>query len=272
MTPEHGSDGPMKVIVPVKRVPDTAGDKPLDPTTRTLNRDDVETVLNPVDEFSIEEACRLKEDHGAEVTVLLVGPETASQTVRKALSYGLDAAIQVTDDRIAGSDALATARVIAAAVRDEDFDVLLFGNQSTDARTCLVPAAVAELLGLPALTYARHLEIDGDRAVVHREHDEGWDVVEAPLPVVVSVVEAINDPRFPTFKGIMAAKNRPVDVRSIDGLDLDPDLVGAANSATHILEFSPRPPREPGRTVTDDGTGEVGATALADWLQEQKFI
>lgn len=262
----------MRVIVPVKRVPDTAGDKPLDPDTRTLDRDKVETVLNPVDEFSVEEACRLQENHDAEVTVLLVGPETAGQTVRKALSYGLDAAIQVTDDRIAGSDALATARVIAAAVRDEDFDLLLFGNQSTDARTCLVPAAVAELLGLPALTYARHLEVDGGRLVVHREHEEGWDVVSASMPAVVSVVEAINDPRYPSFRGIMAAKNKPLDVRSLDDLDLDPELVGAANSATRLLDFAPRPPKEAGQTVTDDGTGEVGAVALADWLAEHKFI
>lgn len=262
----------MRVIVPVKRVPDTAGDKPLDPDTRTLDRDAVETVVNPVDEFSIEEACRLKENLGAEVTVLLVGPEHADQTVRKALSYGLDAAIQVSDDRIAGSDALAVARVIAAAVRDEDFDLLLFGNQSTDARTCLVPAAVAELLGLPSLTYARHLEVDGDRVVVHREHEEGWDVVESTLPAVVSVVEAINDPRYPSFRGIMAAKSKPLDLRSLDDLDLDPGLVGAANSATRVLDFAPRPPKEAGRVVSDDGTGTVGATALADWLQEKKLI
>jgi electron transfer flavoprotein beta subunit len=205
----------MKVIVPVKRVPDTAGEKSFDAGTRTVDRDAGEPVLCPVNEFSIEEAVRLKEAHGAEVTVLLVGPASAESTIRKALSYGLDGAIQVTDDAIAGSDALGTARVIAKAVEGTDFDLLLFGNQSTDARTSIVPAAVAELLGLPSLTYARHLEIDGEKVVVHREHEEGHDVVESTLPAVVSVVEAINDPRFPSFKGIMAAKSKPLEVRSL---------------------------------------------------------
>lgn len=261
----------MKVIVPVKRVPDTAGDKPIDEETRTVDRDAVEAVLNPVDEFSIEEAVRLKESHDAEVRVLLVGPDSAQSIVRKALSYGLDGAVQITDDAVAGSDALGTARVIAAALRQEEFDLALFGNQSTDARTCLVPAAVAELLGLPSLTYARHLEIDGDAVVVHREHEEGWDVVESSLPAVVSVVEAINEPRYPSFKGIMAAKSKPLEVKSLDDLGPDTTGVGADGAAATMYSFRPRPPREAGTIVEDDGSGSA-AVELADWMEDNKFI
>ncbi len=261
----------MKVIVPVKRVPDTAGEKVIDPDTRTVDRDAGETVLCPVNEFAIEEAVRIKERLDAEVVVLLVGPEEAQSTIRKALSYGLDGGLQITDDAIAGSDALGTARVIAAALEQEEFDLVVFGNQSTDARTCLVPAAVAELLGLPSLTYARHLDIDGEQVTVHREHDEGWDVVSSTLPAIVSVVEAINEPRYPSFKGIMAAKSKPLEVRSLADLGVTADEVGAGAAAATMYAHEPRPPKEAGTIVEDDGSG-AAASQLADWLVEKKFV
>jgi electron transfer flavoprotein beta subunit len=261
----------MKVIVPVKRVPDTAGEKKIDPNDRTVDRDSVESVLCPVNEFAIEEAVRLKEQAGAEVTVLLVGPESAQPIVRKALSYGLDAGLQVTDDAVAGSDALGTARVIAKALESVEWDLVLFGNQSTDARTCLVPAAVAELLGVPSLTYARHLEVDGEDVTVHREHEEGWDVVSAKLPAIVSVVEAINEPRYPSFKGIMAAKSKPLDVKSLADLGVEPELVGAGAASATMYEFTPRPPKEAGTIVTDEGDG-AAATQLAEWMASKKFV
>jgi electron transfer flavoprotein beta subunit len=261
----------MKVVVPVKRTPDTAGEKVIDAESLTVDREAGEAVLCPVNEFSIEEAVRLKEKHGAEVTVLVVGPEEAQSTVRKALSYGLDAGLQITDDAIAGSDALGTARVIAAALESTEFDLVVFGGQSTDARTSLVPAAVAELLGLPSLTYARYLEVDGDAVTVHREHEEGWDVVTASLPAVVSVVEAINEPRYPSFKGIMAAKSKPLETRSLADIGVSPDEVGAAAASATMYEFAPRPPKEAGTVVEDDGSG-AAAAQLADWLVEKKFV
>ncbi len=261
----------MKVIVPVKRVPDTAGEKVIDESTNTMDRDAGETVLCPVNEFAIEEAVKLKESTGAEVTVLLIGPEEAQSTIRKALSYGLDGAIQVTDEAITGSDAIGTARILAAALADVEFDLVIFGNQSTDARTSLVPAAVAELLDLPSLTYARFLEIDGDAITVHREHEEGWDVVESTLPAVVSVVEAINEPRYPNFKGIMAAKSKPLDVKSLADLGVEPDQVGMGDASATMYEFTSRPPKAAGTIVEDDGSG-AAASDLADWMEEQKFI
>jgi electron transfer flavoprotein beta subunit len=269
-TDEKGTD-PMKVIVPVKRVPDTAGEKKIDPNDKTVDRDSVDSVLCPINEFSIEEAVRLKESAGAEVHVLLVGPDSAQPIVRKALSYGLDGGIQITDDAIAGSDAIGTARVIAAALKDEEFDLVIFGNAATDARTSLVPAAVAELLGIPALTYARHLEVDGDQVVVHREHEEGWDVVESSLPAVVSVVEAINEPRYPSFKGIMAAKSKPLDQKSLADVGGDAGEVGRDSAHAVMFEFSPRPPKEAGTIIEDDGSGSA-ASQLAEWMESKKFI
>jgi electron transfer flavoprotein beta subunit len=261
----------MKVIVPVKRVPDTAGEKKIDPGDNTVDRESVETVLCPINEFSIEEAVRLKESADAEVKVLLVGPDSAQSVVRKALSYGLDGGIQVTDDAIAGSDAIGTARVIAAALEDEGFDLAIFGNAATDARTSLVPAAVAEILGVPSLTYARHLEVDGDKVVVHREHEEGWDVVESTLPAVVSVVEAINEPRYPSFKGIMAAKSKPLDQKALADVGGDAGQVGRDNANAVMFEFAPRPPKEAGTIIEDDGSGSA-ASQLAEWLTSKKFL
>lgn len=261
----------MKVIVPVKRVPDTAGDKNIDPSDNTVDRDAGETVLCPVNEYAIEEAVRLKESLGAEVKVLLIGPDNAQATVRKALSYGLDAAVHICDDAISGSDALGTARIIAAALKQEEFDLVIFGNQSTDARTCLVPAAVAELLNLPSLTYARKLDVDGTTVTVHREHEEGWDVVESELPAVISVVEAINEPRYPSFKGIMAAKSKPMETKTLADLGVDAAAVGAGAAAATMYEFAARPPKAAGTIVEDEGDG-AAAVALADWMTEQKFI
>lgn len=261
----------MKVIVPVKRVPDTAGEKNIDPNDKTVDRESVESVLCPINEFSIEEAVRLKEKAGAEVKVLLMGPESAQPIVRKALSYGLDAAVQITDDALAGSDAIGTARAIAKALEGEEFDLVIFGNQATDARTSIVPAAVAEILGLPSLTYARYLEVDGDKVVVHREHEEGYDVVESSLPAIVSVVEAINEPRYPSFKGIMAAKSKPLQVKSAADVGIDTSQVGQANALAVLTEFEQRPPKEAGTIVEDDGSGSAAAQ-LADWMQNKKFI
>lgn len=263
----------MKIICPVKRVPDTAADKHLDPDDHTVDRDASDPVLNANDEWAIEEALRIAErTPGTEIVALCMGPDAAQTIVRKALSYGLDGAIQVTDPAVAGSDAVATARVLAAALADEPFDLIIMGNQSSDARTMLVPAMLAEFLGVPALTYVSHLEVDGTTFTAHRETPGGHVVVRADGPLVVSVVESINEPRYPTFKGIMAAKRKPLDQRDLAAIGVDADAVGLAGSRTEILDVAPRPPKQAGRVVSDDGSGRVGAEALADWLVEQKIL
>jgi len=187
----------LKILVTVKRVPDTAAEKRLDPGDKTLDRESVETILNPVDEYAVEEALRLKEQQGGEVVVLCMGPESALATVRKALSMGPDAAVHVHDDALHGSCAFNTAKVLDAAIRRVEPDIVLCGSESTDARTSLVPSALAEYLGWPGLTGAKQLEVDGSTVRVHRETENGYDVLEAEGPAVVSVVKGINEPRYP---------------------------------------------------------------------------
>ncbi len=264
----------MRIVIPVKWVPDTASEKQIDPDGLTVDRVSVASVLCPVNEFALEEAVRIKEAKGddVETVVLIVGPEAAGPTAAKALSYGLDRAVRVTDDGVAGSDALGTAQVIAAAVRTIGFDIVLFGNQSTDARTSLVPAAVAELLAVPSITYVRRLDVTDTGLTADREHEEGWDTVTSPLPAVVSIVEAINEPRFPSFKGIMAAKSKPNDVWDLSQLDgLDAGLVGTGAARAVVLSATPRPPKAAGTVVTDDGTGS-SVSDLVEWMTEKKFV
>jgi electron transfer flavoprotein beta subunit len=262
----------VRIICPIKRVPDTAARKEIE-ADLTVDRDGVESVLNANDEWSIEEAMRIKErTPDTEVIVLCVGPEQAQTTVRKALSYGLDGAIQVTDPAISGSDAAGIAGIIAAALRGEPFDLVIMGNQSSDARTMLVPAMLAEYLDLPALTYVRKLEIADKTLRAERELPSGHQVVEATMPAVVSVVEAINEPRYPSFKGIMAAKKKPLEVRDLAAIGVDAGEVGLDNSWTQVLEITPKPPKQAGEKVEDDGSGTVGAKALADFLVAQKLI
>jgi len=262
----------VRIICPVKRVPDTAAKKAVEPDL-TLDRDGVEAVLNANDEWSIEEALRIKErTPGTEVVALCVGPEQAQQTIRKALSYGLDGAIQVSDPGISGSDASGIASIVAGALADEEFDLVIMGNQSSDARTMLLPAMLAEYLDLPALTYCTKLDIEGDTVRAEREMPGGHQVVEAKLPAVVSVVEAINEPRYPSFKGIMAAKSKPLVVKDLQDVGLDAEMVGLEHAWTQVLEVTPRPPRQAGDKVEDDGSGTVGAKALADFLVARKFL
>jgi electron transfer flavoprotein beta subunit len=264
----------MRIVIPVKWVPDTAGEKHIDPQKLTVDRTSVASVLCPVNEFAIEEAVRIKEARGdgVETVVLIVGPEAAGPTAAKALSYGLDRAVRITDDAIAGSDALGTAQVLAAAIRTIGFDIVMFGNQSTDARTSLVPAAVAEILGVPSITYARRLVVGDGTLTADREHEEGWDTVTAPLPAVVSIVEAINEPRFPSFKGIMAAKSKPSEVWDLSNVEgLDASLVGAGAARAVVTSAAARPPKAAGTVVTDDGSG-AAATQLLDWMAEKKFV
>jgi electron transfer flavoprotein beta subunit len=249
----------LNIVVCVKRVPDTAAEKKLDPEDFTLDRETVESIMNPVDEYGVEEALRLKEEHGGEVTVLTMGPGPAEkQAVRKALALGADKGVLVTDDAIHGSDAMATAYVLALALADLDPDLVILGSESTDARTSLVPQALAQLLALPGLTDAKKIEVADGTITIHREEEGGYEVIEAQLPAVVSVV-----------KGIMSAKSKPVDVRSGDDIGLDPAEVGLMGSKTEVVEARPRPPKEQGTLVKDEGDGHV---KLADFLQQNKFI
>jgi electron transfer flavoprotein beta subunit len=259
----------MKIVVLVKQVPDTAADKRLDPGTLTVDRDAVDGLINEMDEFAIEEALQLVEKHGGEVTVVSMGPEDATDAYKKALQMGADKAVFLTDPALAGSDALATSYALAQVLRTLEFDLVILGSEASDARTSLVPALLAERLGLPQLTFASKVEVEGGAIKINRLTDYGHDVVEAALPAVVSVVEKINEPRYPSFKGIMAAKKKPVETLDVAGAGIDAALVGQGGSRSKVLDAAVAPPRSKGVIITDEGNG--GAD-LVEFLAAKKFV
>jgi electron transfer flavoprotein beta subunit len=259
----------MNIVVCVKQVPDTGMERKLKPDDSTLDRESVDGLINELDEYAIEEALLIAEAHGGEVTILSMGPQKAAESIRKALSMGCDQAVHVLDDSLAGSDALATSQVIAQALTRIGFDLVILGSESTDARMGVLAAMLSERLGVPQMSLAGQVEIDGPAIRIQRQTDYGYDKVEAALPAVVSVVEKINEPRYPSFKGIMAAKKKPVQTLSLADLGIDASQVGLAAAATEVVDFAQRPPRAAGTIVKDDGDGGVKA---AEFLAAQKFI
>jgi electron transfer flavoprotein beta subunit len=259
----------MNIVVCVKQVPDTAVERTLKPGDGTLDRQTPDGLINELDEYAIEEGLRIAEAHGGEVTIFSMGPAKASESIRKALSMGADKAVHLSDDGLAGSDALATSAAMAAALRQTGFDLVICGSESTDARGGVLPAMLAEQLGVPQLTLASKVDIEGTSATIRRVTDDGYAVVTATLPAVVSVVEKINEPRYPSFKGIMAAKKKPVQTLSLADIGLGADAVGLGGSATAVADFAARPPRAAGVIVKDDGDGGV---KVAAFLAERKFI
>jgi len=211
----------------------------------------------------------LAEANGGEVVVLSMGPDRATESIRKALSMGAARGVHVVDDALHGSCAMGTSKALAKAIEAEAPDLVVFGSESTDARMSVVPAMVAERLGYPQLTFANKVEIDGGTVKIQRITEAGYDEVEAAGPAVVSVVEKINEPRYPNFKGIMAAKKKPIDTKALADLGLAADEVGTAGASTAVVEFADAPPRAAGQIVTDDGNGGV---KIAEFLSTQKFI
>jgi electron transfer flavoprotein beta subunit len=258
----------MNIVVCVKQVPDTAAERRLLPDGR-VDRDGAEGVVNELDEYAIEEGLRIAEAHGGEVTVVSMGPAGALESVRRALSMGADKAVHLCDEALAGSDALGTSYALAQVLGRIGFDLVICGAESTDARTGMVPAMLAERLGAAQLTLADRVDIDGEQVTVRRVTDEGYQVVSGRLPAVVSVVEKINEPRYPSFKGIMAARKKPVQALSLAGAGIDPALVGLAGAATAVAGFAVRPPRQAGVVAADEGDG---GAKLAAFLAGRKFI
>jgi electron transfer flavoprotein beta subunit len=264
----------MNIVVCVKQVPDTWSEKKLDPADSTLDRGATDPVMNEMDEYAVEEALKLQEAQGGEVTILCMGPDPAAETIRKALSMGADKAIHVLDPALHGSDAVATSLALAKAVEKAgesgQVDLVLLGSESSDARMSVVPAMLAERLGLPQLTFAKEVTVDGGTVRIKRLTDEGYQAVEASLPAVVSVVEKINEPRYPSFKGIMAAKKKPVETYGLADLGIDAGDVGLGGAWSAVESFESAPPREAGTVVKDEG-GD-GADKLLEFLTSKKFV
>lgn len=258
----------MNIAVCVKQVVDTEAETKLDPSSWLLDRN-VTCILNPYDEYAVEEALRIKEARGGEVAVVCMGPEKAEDAVRKALAMGADSALLVSDPALAGSDAQGTAYVLAEALKTLQWDLVLFGVRSTDGETGCVPAAVAELLGVPLLSVLAKVEVDGSSLTVHRETEQGYIAYECPTPAVLSVIKGINDPRFPSMKGIMGAKKKPLDVKDSAALSLDASQIGLSGAKTRVLAGRSPEPRQAGVKVEDDGSG---AQKVADFLTTAKLI
>ncbi|RBY83931.1 electron transfer flavoprotein subunit beta/FixA family protein [Blastococcus sp. TF02A-26] len=259
----------MNIVVLVKQVPDSGTQRSLDPSDNTVARAGADNVVNEIDEYAIEEALTVKEAQGGEVTVLTVGPASATDAIRKALSMGADKAVHVVDDAIHGSCAIQTSAILAAALQQMEYDLVLTGATSTDGQVAVMPALLAERLGIPQVSGAQKLTVEGSTVKVNRQTDGGYWALEAPLPAIVSTWDTINEPRYPSFKGIMAAKKKPVETKSLADLGIDPSTVGLASATSSVLDFAGRPPKGEGVKVNDEGDG---AQKFVEYLASQKIV
>jgi electron transfer flavoprotein beta subunit len=261
----------MNIVVCVKYVPDATADRHFE-DDNTVDRVGVDGLLSELDEYAVEQSLQMKEKLGddTEITVLSVGPEQASDAIRKALQMGADKGVHVVDDAIAGSDALATSLVLAEAIRKIDHDLVVCGMASTDGSMGVLPAMLAERLDVPAVTLGSEVELDGSTVRIRRDGDAATETIEGELPLVLSVTDQSGEARYPSFKGIMAAKKKPLETWSLSDLGVDAELVGLSASWTAVEGTEARPPRTQGEVVTDeDGSG---ATALVEFLASKKFI
>lgn len=259
----------MNIVVCVKYVPDAQSERTFN-EDNTTDREGVDGLLSELDEYAIEEALKIVEDGEGEVTVLTIGPADAGEAVKKALQMGADKGVHVSDDAIHGSDAPATSLVLAEAVKKIGTpDLVLTGMASTDGTMSVVPAMLAERLGLPQVTFASELTVGDGTVSIRRDGDTASETIEASLPALVSVTDQINEPRYPSFKGIMAAKKKPVEEWSLSDLGVDAGQVGQEGAWTQVTSFAKRPPREQGEIVTDEGDG---GTKLAEFLATNKFV
>jgi electron transfer flavoprotein beta subunit len=259
----------VKIAVCVKHVPEANAPRRLDPETKRLDRSG-EGTLNPFDVHAVEEALRIRERDGAgDVLVVSVGPERAADSLRKALAMGADRAMLVSDAAAAGSDLLGTSRLLAAALGREHANLVLFGQQASDADGAVLWAAVADRLRLPLISQAAELELADGRVRAKRQTEFGYDVIEARLPAVVAVSDAINQPRYPSLKGIMGAKRKPQVTVSVGELDLDAGSVGDDGSRTTVLAVSDPPPRGETTVIEDDGSA---AAKVVEFLVERKLL
>jgi len=259
----------MKIAVCVKQVPDAAASKRIDPSTKRLDRSG-EAALNPVDANAVEEALRIKESTGdGEVVLVCLGPEKAMDALRKALAMGADRAVLVSDDAAAGSDLVATSYLLARALEREAPDLVLFGQQASDSDGAVLWAAVAERLRRPMISQAAELTLEDGAITGKRQTEFGYDVIRAALPAVVAVADSINEPRYPSLKGIMGAKKKPQDVLSLAELGIEGDRAGEAGSRTQVLALSDPPARGDTRKIEDDGSG---AEQIVAFLAEKRLL
>lgn len=252
----------MKIAVCVKQIPDPASPSTLDPTTHNLVRPN-EQVLDDTDRYGVEVGLQIAGETEGTVTLVSMGPSGNLNGLRQALAMGADGAIIIDDEALKGADSLVTAKVLAAAMAEESFDIVIAGTESTDGYSGTVPQQVAELLGVPALTYAKKIDVEGSTVKINRQTSDGYDTIEADIPVLVSVTAGVVEPRYPTFKGIMDAKKKPVETKTVADLGIDPAV------GQRIAMVVAAPSRSGGQVIVDDGEGHL---KIVEMLEQVKVI
>jgi electron transfer flavoprotein beta subunit len=254
----------LNIAVCVKHIPDP--NLPGELEGHRLKRAGVTGTLDPGDEYGVEAALQLKEQHGGEITLFSMGPPPATEAIRKGLSMGADGAVLISDEALEGADALVTARVLAAAIGRSEFDLVIAGVESTDGYTGTMRSALAELLGLPQLTFAKQVESADGTIRIQRQTSEGFHIIESRLPALITVTAGVNEPRYPSFRGIMAAKNKPMEQLSVSDLGVEP---ASLEVRQQVVEVTAAEERKAGEVITDDGSA---AAKIAEFLKEAKVI
>ena len=264
----------MKICVLVKEVPDAAVEKRMDPNSKRLDRSG-EKNLNPFDTHAIEAAMQIREGGAVdidEIVAVTMGPESAFRALHKAVSLGADRSVHLTDDALAGSDVCATGYALAKVLESESPDLVLLGQQSDDGECYTIGAVVADHLKMPSLTQVIKIDVQGDSSIrCERQAEYGYDTVDVELPAVISVGDAINEPRYPSLKAIMGAKKKPLDVKSAADAGIEADRVGYDNARAHCSDFAEPPAKEPGKIIEDEDTGATVEQIVA-WLDERKLL
>lgn len=260
----------MKIVVCVKYVPDATADRTFN-SDNTVDRAGVDGMLSELDEYAVEEALKIRETaDDSEIVIVTVGPDVARAAILKSLQMGADAGVHVVDDAIHGSDAVGTSLILAKAIEQQQADLVICGMASTDGSMSVVPAMLAERLGIPQVTFGSEVTVEETTVRIRRDGDSATETIEATTPLLLSVTDQANEPRYPSFKGIMAAKKKPVETLSLSDLGIGADEVGLAAAWTTVVGSKARPPRSAGTIVTD--TDGSGADQLVEFLAGQKFI
>jgi electron transfer flavoprotein beta subunit len=261
----------MKIVVCAKFIPDPNLPMTVDPDRKRLVRDPSQSILDPGDEFGIEAALNLVEHHGGEVVSVTMGPEASDAAIRRAMAMGVERAILVTDPALEGSDALTTARVLSQVIASEAPDLVICATESTDAYTGMVPGAMAAMLDMPQLTFVRKIEVDGSTITAQRDYENGYQTVKTEMPAVVTVTASIAEPRYPSFKGLMQAKRKPIDTRDIGAVGVDAGAVGETGARERVLSVETVEIQKQTRMIEDDGTGD-SVTEIVAYLKQVQAI
>ena len=259
----------MNVIVCGKVIPASTVTIEIDANTKRLVRKGVPHELDPAAASAVEEGLRLTEKHGGTVVLVTMGTSDATIGIRNALAMGVTSAVHILDDTVAGSDTLGTAKLLAAAIKKQEYDLVICATESGDSYSGIVHGQIAQLLGLPPLTFAKEITVDGGNITIKRQSESGFEIVESTLPALVACSSGINEPRYPQLKGIMAAKKKEIKVYSAADLGLSPEQVGEQGTREKVLTIGRPPMRQAGKAVTDEGEG---GKQIADFLAEIKVI